>query len=92
MRVAHNRGKHTRWRVALGNARGHNPIRTHGGEFVLLTCRGNASGPGSEYDLIVGNDPGRGVTWWVVPITLAIAAVLAWAVTCLEQTGRIKLN
>jgi uncharacterized membrane protein len=41
---------------------------------------------------IVGNDSGKGVAWWVVPITLAIAAALAWAVTYLEQTGRIKLN
>jgi uncharacterized membrane protein len=41
---------------------------------------------------IVGNDSRRGVTWWLVPITLAIAAALAWAVTYLEQTGRIKLN
>jgi hypothetical protein len=47
-----------------------------------------AAGPSS----FVGNDSGKGVTWWVVPITLAIAAALAWAMTYLEQTGRIKLN
>jgi uncharacterized membrane protein len=41
---------------------------------------------------IVGDDSGKGLAWWVVPITLAIAAALAWAVTYLEQTGRIKLN
>lgn len=34
----------------------------------------------------------KGVARWVVPITLAIAAALAWAVTYLEQTKRIKLN
>jgi hypothetical protein len=39
----------------------------------------------------VGNDSGKRVTWWVL-ITFAIAAALAWAVTYLEQTGRIKLN
>jgi hypothetical protein len=41
---------------------------------------------------LVENDSGKGVTWWIVPITLAISAAMAWAVTYLEQTGRIKLN
>jgi hypothetical protein len=41
---------------------------------------------------IVGNDSGKGVAWWVLPSTLALAAALACAVTWLEQTGRIKLN
>ncbi len=39
---------------------------------------------------IAGNDSGKEVTWWLVPITLTIAAALAWAVTYLAQTGRIK--
>jgi hypothetical protein len=52
------------------------------------------AGFSQEADMIcsVGNDSGKGVAWWVVPIALAIAAALAWAVTYLEQTGRIKLN
>jgi hypothetical protein len=32
----------------------------------------------------------KGVVRWVVPITLAIATALAWAVTYLEQTGKDK--
>ena len=70
-------------------------------ESSWLTCRGHASGPARSYlcslqeanmICIVGNDSGKGVTWWVVPITLAMAPALAWAVIYLEQTGRIKLN
>ena len=47
---------------------------------------------GSEYNLYVENESDKEVIWWVVSIGLAVTAALAWALTFLEQTGRIKLN
>jgi hypothetical protein len=41
---------------------------------------------------VVENESDKEVIWLVVSIGLAVTAALAWALTFLEQTGRIKLN
>ena len=71
-------------------------------ESSWLTCRGHASGPARSYlcSLQEANMIFNcGKRFWqgsyLVDSTdhsLAIAAALAWVVTYLEQTGRIKLN